>query len=525
MIIRDAIESDLEAICGLLIDTYGKSCVEFYDTTWLKRSIYSDNVIFLVIEIEGTIVSTAMMTLSVGQNDDMIGELARFAVIKSDEFLQDYYTELIKELTLRAEETAHLLIVEVLSRDTQLQKILEELGWASTGFIPMKHFIEKRESVLCYTKHEKIAFELRRNNPHLIPEAADLGKKALEGAKLDNDIIVEIDVDAFTTAGNFQIDCIPAKKGVAAFFRVQRNSSVREIFGNFAFSHSFFRISNLESQYITAKEGEHIIGVLGFTEDPIDQKIRVFELIGFENNVKGVLLDCLNNIAEQIGVDYVEIDVSAYEPKIQRTLERMGFVPVAYFPSMVFNGVERLDVLRMVQIRADYKACEYKLSQKSEEIKNIVCKNFVNREKGIKITETVRASELFLNIAFGDLYHLASIAKLQEYKEGEVIVQKGQDAEKIYILLEGGAEVLGEEKTFGELIPGNIFGEMALLEECKRNASVKLTQASKIIEIKIADLKDLLEKRPGLSGTVGMNLARSLSRKLRKANIDLEQLL
>lgn len=50
------------------------------------------------------------------------------------------------------------------------------------------------------------------------------------------------------------------------------------------------------------------------------------------------------------GVDYVEIDVNADVPRMQRTLLELGFVPAAYIPAMVFHHVERLDVVKMVYL-------------------------------------------------------------------------------------------------------------------------------------------------------------------------------
>ena len=51
-----------------------------------------------------------------------------------------------------------------------------------------------------------------------------------------------------------------------------------------------------------------------------------------------------------VGVCCIEVDVSAYAPRMQRTLVELGFLPVAYLPALVFHEVERLDVVKMVRL-------------------------------------------------------------------------------------------------------------------------------------------------------------------------------
>ena len=148
----------------------------------------------------------------------------------------------------------------------------------------------------------------------------------------------------------------------------------------------------------------------------------------------------------------------------------------------------------------------------------IVEKGFENRREGIKITDAVLNTELFRSITLGDVYALARIAKVVEYKAEEVIVKKDADAEKIYILLEGEAEVRDGDKVLSTLKDGHIFGELAIVEKIKRTADVVLTKDCKIIEIIIDELNPLLENRPRLGFSVAKNLAKSISAKLRKSN-------
>ena len=51
-----------------------------------------------------------------------------------------------------------------------------------------------------------------------------------------------------------------------------------------------------------------------------------------------------------MGIEYIEIDVSAHAPKMQRTLLELNFLSAAYVPAMVFHEVECLDIFRMFRL-------------------------------------------------------------------------------------------------------------------------------------------------------------------------------
>jgi len=267
--------------------------------------------------------------------------------------------------------------------------------------------------------------------------------------------------------------------------------------------------------YLVAREGKAVVGAIGFVHDPIDQKVRILEMIEFNDAVKGYLLVAAERIArEKLNAVYQEVDVSAYSPKIQRTLERLGFVPIAYCPSMVFSNVERLDVIRMAKISCEYELGTMHLLDSSKEMKEIVEKGFENCMLGMQITDSTRKADLFLNVPEGELYHLARIARLRELPKGTELVRQDTDPDNLFILVHGKAKVIKNGQVVGLLQAGNVFGEMALVEKIRRTATVVLDEDSQVIEIDIQRLEHLMENRPRLGYSITRNLARSLSLKL-----------
>ncbi|CAG6018214.1 unnamed protein product [Menidia menidia] len=66
------------------------------------------------------------------------------------------------------------------------------------------------------------------------------------------------------------------------------------------------------------------------------------------------------------------------------------------------------------------------------------------------------------------------------YVEGELIIQEGDAGNHLYVLAEGFLEVLQNGKRLGEIRPGAAFGELAILYNCKRTATVKAVVQSHI---------------------------------------------
>jgi len=81
-----------------------------------------------------------------------------------------------------------------------------------------------------------------------------------------------------------------------------------------------------------------------------------------------------------------------------------------------------------------------------------------------------------------------SIGVAQEHFEpGQEIFHQGDLGDRMYIILSGGAEVLqnenGRERRLAEIGPGEYFGEMALLQQTTRGATVRCTDAMNALSL------------------------------------------
>ena len=77
-------------------------------------------------------------------------------------------------------------------------------------------------------------------------------------------------------------------------------------------------------------------------------------------------------------------------------------------------------------------------------------------------------------LSLTDLVELFDLSSLQEYEDGEYIIEQGQLDDLIFILLSGEVEIVRDNAVINTLDKaGEVFGEMRLISDEKRSASAK----------------------------------------------------
>ena len=103
---------------------------------------------------------------------------------------------------------------------------------------------------------------------------------------------------------------------------------------------------------------------------------------------------------------------------------------------------------------------------------------------------------IFEDVPDEDLRVITTFATTDEVGEGTVIVREGDFANHFMAIEEGTAEVRKGDEKVGELGPGDIFGEMGLLEKEKRSASVVATSRVRLIKIERWELQRMKKTLP-----------------------------
>lgn len=145
-------------------------------------------------------------------------------------------------------------------------------------------------------------------------------------------------------------------------------------------------------------------------------------------------------------------------------------------------------------------------------------------------TQLLSDLEIFQGIHRETLKDLAEKLKIRRFSVGSDYFREGEESREMYILVEGSLEVtieeLGKRVFLNSLQPGDYFGEMALMTNEPRSATITSVSESLAFEIGRKEMSAILNEQPELMEVLSRNLAsRKLEndKSLREFSEDLEQ--
>jgi cAMP-dependent protein kinase regulator len=118
---------------------------------------------------------------------------------------------------------------------------------------------------------------------------------------------------------------------------------------------------------------------------------------------------------------------------------------------------------------------------------------------------------LFAGLSKRHIKAIARLAKVRRVARYSVLVHEGEPGNSFYLLLEGNASVVRPGKRAIRLKPGAFFGELALLDDAPRSATVEAETDLLVAQIGRASFLKMLEAEP----KVGLRLLQTLAVRLR----------
>lgn len=125
--------------------------------------------------------------------------------------------------------------------------------------------------------------------------------------------------------------------------------------------------------------------------------------------------------------------------------------------------------------------------------------------------------QAFPGIPEGEADQLLSAGEVVQYMPGKLLCNEGEVEDIFYILLDGKVKVSKrineqEERFLKHLVPGDFFGEMGIIHNAPRAASVGTTENSTVLEINKETFEQALEQ----SASLATSMVREVSRRLRE---------
>src|SRR5688572_18138191 len=140
--------------------------------------------------------------------------------------------------------------------------------------------------------------------------------------------------------------------------------------------------------------------------------------------------------------------------------------------------------------------------------------------------EEAIASTLAKGLEEDELWRITELATERTYEGGDTLVRQFDRDSDLIIILEGSAKVttFGDE-LIAELGPGSIVGEISLVDERPRSATVRSANGATAAVIPSGALRELLEDEPAIAAVVYRNIAQTLCSRLRVSTIHLDGLM
>jgi CRP/FNR family transcriptional regulator, cyclic AMP receptor protein len=125
--------------------------------------------------------------------------------------------------------------------------------------------------------------------------------------------------------------------------------------------------------------------------------------------------------------------------------------------------------------------------------------------------ELIKKVPLFAGCSKGELEQIAQIADEIDLNEGKEMTRQGSRGREFFVLLEGEADVTKDGQSINKLGAGDFFGEIALVSDSPRTATVTATSPVRALVITDRSFKRLLEEQPEIQNKVLLALAQRLA--------------
>lgn len=127
----------------------------------------------------------------------------------------------------------------------------------------------------------------------------------------------------------------------------------------------------------------------------------------------------------------------------------------------------------------------------------------------------LRGVPLFAGLDEGELAQVALVFKERRFIAGETVVKEGADGAAFFLIESGEASVAVRGAERASLGPGDHFGEIALIDEDVRSATITATTDLVCYGLTLWEFRPLVVE----NGEIAWKLLQSLAKKLRSAEL------
>lgn len=499
MNIRPIQEQDIPAVINLFRENYGDdySMPEFYDPQWVKRGIYSDHIIWLVVQDNDAIVASGACILNFGDYNDLIGEIGR-VVVDPDTAGKGLGRAILRALVDAADERVEFAFAEARTVHAKTQKINDHLGLVALGVLPLHYKMKWRETVIMEGQLFGNGRALRRaGQAEVIPGVAPLAGLSLQNLELDEAVTINANARAYPLDESIEIRPLDATALIRVLKIEQGRIIEPEIFGGMHLDEGMPQLQARKANYVVAMDGDRTLGAIGFLYSERHESVRLVELVGQEGAVKGSLLRWAVDYAQtHYEAQVIEVDVSAYNPRIQQTLYEMGFLPTGYVPGMIFHHTARYDVVKFAKLNVPWDLGPIELTENSRRYFDLVTPAFMRAAQEHENRLRALNAPVLKNITPLELYLINRAGRAFDVPQDGAL-----GSGTMYVVLQGALRASDRVISKGQVLGAGIaFGEMF-------DTGAIATEPSRVFALTKAELDAVCQAHPRLGIKLYKNLA------------------
>ncbi len=522
--IRQATKGDAAQWRELVEETFGKEypAKEVYDPAWIEAQLDPSNGSETwVADNNGELTASITILKASDVNQNPVLNLGR-NLHRRTSFGDGSAKALLKSVCDIAMERNQMIVARVPALDNSQQILFENAGFACVGFQPFKHMVQARTGMLYYVRTSNQVLMTRLPLSESLPQISELAKVALEKLKISNPIRVRDGATGYPLQNELQVHLATYEDFQLWRDHCQSSNPPTEISGAFNLGLGLMRVDSTGTyQAVLGQQGETIVSGLAYYFDGVDRCIRFIEAFSIDDLSMGSLLQqAVKSVQEQFSPVYIEMDVLVTAPRLLKTAEQLGFVPVSYLPAFYLKNGNFADVVKMEKLNMAYALDGVDFTTEARAIAEVIDRNFQDQKVGVAIINLLRGLPIFEGLGDGELRKIARLFTQKLYRPNERIFKKGDNGEEAYIVMRGQVDILLEENSnpIASVPSGKIFGEMAFLDGAPRTAFAVANQASILLVAKRSEMNALVQREPHLGMVVMKNVALDLSNKLRQAN-------
>jgi CRP/FNR family cyclic AMP-dependent transcriptional regulator len=122
--------------------------------------------------------------------------------------------------------------------------------------------------------------------------------------------------------------------------------------------------------------------------------------------------------------------------------------------------------------------------------------------------QALKRAPLFEGLSRKELAQLARVSEDVEVESGNTLVREGETGHEFFVIIDGNVKITRKSRRVAKRGPGDFVGEIALLEDVPRTATVTAETPVRAFVLTGKDFRHLLDENPGVERKVLRALAR-----------------